>query len=90
MTFRSGKEERETEAATWSLKLNKGLFIMGFHGGSDSKESACNSGDPGSIPGLGRSPGEVNGYPLQYSSLENSMDRGVWRATVHGVTKNQT
>ena len=90
MTFRSGKEERETEAATWSLTVNKGLFIMGFPGGSDSKESACNSGDPGSIPGLGRSPGEVNGYPLQYSSLENSMDRGVWRATVHGVTKNQT
>ena len=51
------------------------------------KESACSAGDPGSIPGLGRSSGEGNGYPLQYSCLENSMDRGSWRATVHGVTK---
>ena len=63
---------------------------MGFPGGSDGKESACNEGDPGSIPGLGRSPGEGNGYPLQYSCLENSMDRGAWWATVHGVTKSQT
>ena len=54
------------------------------------KESACNSGDPGSIPGLGRSPGEGSGYPLQHSSLENSMDRGAWRVTVNGVTKSQT
>jgi len=54
------------------------------------KASACNAGDPGSIPGLGRSPGEGNGNPLQYSCLENSMDRGVWQATVHGVTKGQT
>ena len=52
-------------------------------GGSDGKESACNAGDLGSIPGLGRSPGDGNGDPLQYSSLENSMDRGAWRATVH-------
>ena len=52
-----------------------------------SKESACNAGDPGSIPGLGRFPGEKNGYPLQYSCLENSMDRIAWQATVHGVTK---
>ena len=49
---------------------------MGFPGGSDSKEPACNEGDPGLTPGLGRSPGEGNGYPLQYSFLENSMDRG--------------
>ena len=48
---------------------------------------ACNAGDPGSIPGSGRSPGERNGYPLQYSCLENSMDRGAWQATVHGVTR---
>ena len=54
---------------------------------SDSKESACNRGDPGSIPGLGRSSGEANGNPLQYSSLEKPMDRGVWWATVHGVAK---
>ena len=58
-----------------------------FPGGSDGKESACNAGDPGSIPGLGRSPGEGNGYPLQYSCLENSVDRGAWWATVHGVAK---
>ena len=54
-----------------------------FPGGSDCKESACNVGDPGSIPGSGRSPGEKNGYPLQYSCLENSMNRGAWQATVH-------
>ena len=52
--------------------------------------SACNAGDPGSIPGLGRSPGEGNGNPLQYSCLENPMDRGAWWATVHGVTKSRT
>ena len=51
------------------------------------KQSACNAGDPGSIPGLERSPGEGNGNPLQYACLENPIDRGVWRATVHGVTK---
>ena len=64
--------------------------MWGFRGGSDGKESACNVGDPGSIPGSGRSPGEVNGYPLQYSCLENPMDRGAWQATVHGVTKSWT
>ena len=52
---------------------------------TDGKESACNAGDPGLIPGLGRTPGEVNGYPVQYSCLENSMDRGAWQATVHRV-----
>ena len=60
-----------------------------FPGGSDSKVSAYNAGDPGSIPGLGRSPGEGNGNPLQYSCLENPMDRRAWQATVHGVTKSQ-
>ena len=59
----------------------------GFPGGSDGKESACKPGDVGSIPGSGRSPGEGNGYPLQYSCLENPMDRGAWQATVHGVAK---
>ena len=63
---------------------------MCFPGGLDGKESACNAGDLGSIPGLGRSSGEGKGYPLQYSCLENSMDRGVWRATVHEFTKSQT
>ena len=62
----------------------------GFPGGSDNKESACNAGDSGSIPGLGRSLGEGNGNPLQYSCLENSMDRGAWWATVHGVAMSQT
>ena len=59
-------------------------------GGSDDKESACNAGDSGSLPGLGRFPGEENGNPLQYSCLGNSMDRGTWWATVHGVTKSWT
>ena len=53
-------------------------------------ESACSAGDPGLIPGSGRSSGEGNGNPLQYSCLENPMDGGAWEATVHGVTKNQT
>ena len=65
------------------------MIELGFPGGSDDKESVCNVGDLGSIPGSGRSPGEGNGNPLQYSSLENPMDRGAWRATVHGVTKSQ-
>ena len=60
--------------------------MEGFSGDSDDKKSACNMGDPGLIPELGRSPGEVKGNPLQNSSLENSMDRGAWQATVHGVT----
>ena len=64
--------------------------FTGFPGGSDGKESACKAGDPGSIPGLGGSPGEGKGYPLQYPCLENPMDRGAWRAAVHGVTKSQT
>ena len=58
--------------------------------GSDGKEFACNAGGPGLTPGWGRSPGEGNGNPLRYSCLENSMDRGAWWATVHGVTKIQT
>ena len=63
---------------------------MGFPGGSKSKESACNAGDLGSIPGLGRSPGEGNDNPLQYSCLENPMEGGAWSASVHGVTKSGT
>ena len=61
-----------------------------FPGGSDDKDSACNVGDPGSTPGLGRSPGERNGNPLQYSCLENSMDRGAWQAIVHRVSQSKT
>ena len=62
--------------------------MLGFPGGSDGKESACNTGDLGSIPGCGRSPGEGYGNPLQYSCLENSIDGGVWRAIVHGVIES--
>ena len=64
--------------------------LKGFPGGSVGKESACKAGDQGSIPGSGRSPEEGNGNPLEYSCLENSIDRGAWWATVHGVTKSQT
>ena len=63
---------------------------MGFPGSSDGKASAYNAGDLGLIPGLGRSPGEGNDNPLQYSCLENSMDGGAWWVTVHGVTKSWT
>ena len=62
---------------------------MAFPPSSDGKESACSAGDLGSIPGLGRSPGEGNGNPLQYTLLGNPMDRGVWWAAVHGVAKSQ-
>ena len=61
---------------------------MGFPGGSDGKDSTCNAKDLGLIPGLGRSPEEGNGYPLQYSCLENSMNRRVWQATVYGVQES--
>ena len=61
---------------------------MDFPGGSDGKASAYSAGDPGSIPGLGRSPGEGNGNPLQYSCLENPTDGRAWWATVHGVAKS--
>ena len=64
--------------------------LMAFLGGSDCKESACNAGDSGSIPGSGRSPGEGKGNPLQHSCLENSMERRAWQATVHLVGKSQT
>ena len=62
----------------------------GFLGGSDGEESAHNAGKLDSIPGLKRAPGEENGYPLQNSCLENSMDRGAWQAKVHGIAKSHT
>ena len=65
-------------------------FLQGFPGGSEDKASARNVGDRGLIPRSGRSPGEGNGNPLQYSCLENPMDGGAWWATVHGVTKSWT
>ena len=64
--------------------------LIDFPGVSDGKEFACNAGDLHLVPESGRSPGEGNGNPLQYSCLENSMDTGAWRATVHGVAENQT
>ena len=64
------------------------LRALGFPGGSDGKEPACNAGDLGSLPGSGRSPGEGNGYPFQYSSLENPMDRETWQAIAHGIAKS--
>ena len=72
------------------VQCYKEQYCMGFPGGSDGKASACNVGDTGSISGSGRSPGKRKGYPLQYSYLENSMDRGAWRTTVHGVAKSWT
>ena len=66
------------------LQFKFPLYRLGFPGGTEVKASACNVGDLGSIPGLGRSPGEGNGNPLQYSCLENPMDGGAWWATVHG------
>ena len=65
-------------------------WLLGFPGGSDDEESTCNAGDQGLLPGSGRSPGGRHSNPLQYSCLENPMDRGAWQATVHGVTNSGT
>ena len=74
-----------------SLYLDTSKHILGFPGGSDGKESACNAGDMGLIPGLGRSPGEGNGYPLQYSCLEKFRgQKSLAGYTVHGVPKSWT
>ena len=70
--------------------LSRVVISRGFPGGLEVKVSASNVGDPGSIPGLGRSPGEGNGNPLQYSCLENPMDGEAWWAAVHGVAKSRT
>ena len=71
------------------ININIYTLTRGFPGGSDGKASACNAGEPGSIPGLGRSPGGGNGNPHQYSCLENPMDTGAWRATVYRVAESQ-
>ena len=73
-----------------SLPSENTRILIAVSGGSEDKASVCNAGDLGLIPGLGRSPGEGNGNPLQYSCLENPMDRGAWRATVHRVAKSRT
>ena len=80
-------ERSQTQKTEISFKW---LCRKGFLGGSEVKVSACNAGDLGSIPGSGRSPGEGNDNPLQYSCLENPMDRGAWWATVHRVAKSRT
>ena len=74
-----------------SLRITVYMYFTCLNpGGSEVKVSACNAGDLGLIPGLGRFPREGNGNPLQYSCLENLMDRGAWWGTVHGVVKSQT
>ena len=74
----------------WVCQFISCKSFPGFSGGSDGKECVCNAEDPGSIPGWGRCPGGGNGNPLQFSCLENSMDRGTWWAIDHGVTKSWT
>ena len=91
MCIRDGQEEEiimehEKTFVGNDMFITLTVLTMGFPGGSEGKASACNGGDLGSIPGSGRSPGEGNGNPLQYSCLENPMDGGAWWATVHGVT----
>ena len=83
---RGNVTEKHLVGRKWQQFFRQG---DGFPGGSDCKESACNVGDLGLIPELGRSPGEESGNPLQYSCLENPMNRGAWRATVHGVKKSR-
>ena len=87
-------DKRIKGKGTQSFQLMKKKFLTQpntrLPGGSEVKASACNARDLGSIPGLGRSPGKGNGNPLQYSCLENPMDRGAWWAAVHGVAKSQT
>ena len=80
----------ETWCATVHGVIKSWTLLSDKTGGSDGKGSACNAGDLGLIPGSGRSPGEGNGNPLQYSCLKNPMDGGGWQATVHGVTKSWT
>ena len=70
----------------WKIFIDK----SDFPGGSNGEESACNVGDPGSVPGLGRSSGGGHGNPLQYACLENPIDRGAWWATVHGIAELDT
>ena len=92
MIAKSGDRGPKAEVLyTSSLKRLYSLSVKeGFPGGSDGKESACNVKDLSSFPGLGRSPGEGNSYPLQYSCLKKSMDRGAWQAIVNEITRVNT
>ena len=83
--LRSGWRRNSSPALTQTTFCHEEMFYSNFPGGSVGEESACNTGDPGSIRGPERSLGEGNGYPLQYSYLEDPMDRGAWWATVHRV-----
>ena len=84
-----------TSSGSWNPSIEAFSLLdltssLGFPGGSDAEESSCNAGDQSSIPGQGRSPGGGNGYLLQYSGLQNPMDRGDWWGIVHGVAETQT
>ena len=87
---KTDKNERTQEEVLVNVTWSGFLCAHRLPCGSDGKESASNAGKMGSIPGSRRSPGEGTGYPLQYSCLKNSMDRGTWRAKVHRVAKSQT
>ena len=87
MHLKTDLNEKEIKKKT----TNHGIYVyLGFPGGSDGKESAFNAGDPGVIPGSGRSPVGGNSNPLQYASRENSMDGGAWWATVRGIAESRT
>ena len=85
---RNGSLDLTIPAQPFSYDSAEFTYFMGFPGGSDSKESTDRAGDPGSMSGLGRSFGEGHDHPLQYSRLENPMDKGAWQATVHGVAES--
>ena len=91
-TIQTSPKHLNTPVSTseFGTSLRKSKYLKRVPGDSVGKESVCNVGDSSSVPGSGRSPGEGNGNPLQYSGLENFMDRGAWRATVYEVTKSQT
>ena len=87
---RFGTSERDSGKGKQEFRIGGIATKRGLPYSWNGKESSCDAGDQDSIPGLGRSSGEENGNPLQYSCLENSLDREAWQATVHGVTKSQT
>ena len=90
MIWRLNNNTSKEECKEYNFNYFPVRFPVKFNDGSDGKASAYNAGDPGSIPASGRSPGEGNGNPLQYSCLENPMDGGAWWATVHGVAESWT